>query len=406
MWNEGWSGLYGVSPGDLLRGPLVLTPLRGEALADRDVMGKQDPYVRAYLAGAEHKAKRTKTVSGGGRNPAWRPEHDPVLTLSAPEGAAEPPGEAPLLHVEVMDEDVLSDDVIGTWSCPLAPLAHAVAKATEPGEAGGAQPVLQEDGRLRLRVPLRYKGKAAGVLHALLAFTVPEAPAVAETPPADTPTEPATGVGAEGGAVAKRREEAPQGPSKRRPGKPKRPGKAKADATEDRGEAAPGDGSFARSGKLFVVVKEVRNLPSSGLMAVRAPPRRGPRRRALLLPLCASAAQIDPYVRCCLLPWRRKTGQTGVRSRAGPNPRWSAEDENHLSLPYPGFEAFLLQHAADNERSARPESESGLPVPVAQAQRLVFSELNAPCVRVEAWDKDTFSDDLLAAAEVRRAGPR
>lgn len=323
VWNEGWGGLEGVSHEELLRGPLVLTPLRGEALADRDLMGKQDPYVRAYLEGAADSAQRTKTVSNGGRSPTWRPEHDPILTLPAPT-APTASDSGPVLCVEVLDEDVLSDDVIGTWSCALGPLARAVAAASEPGDAGGAQPVLQEDGRVRLRVPLRHKGKTAGVLHALLAFTVPEARPAAESAPAAAQAEAVSEAGGEGGAAKAQQEEKPL---RKRPGKPKRPGKAQAVAPTTSGSDTPpsggkapsrGDTAFARSGTLFVVVKEARNLPRSGLMAVCSLCAAVPITPTLYS--CACAAPDRPVRPLLPSPLAPQDGSDGGPPSRGPQP--------------------------------------------------------------------------------------
>lgn len=77
---------------------------RANDLADKDTLGKQDPYV--ILECGRHKEK-SKTHKGGGAHPVWNEkfhfkvdqENEVILTI--------------------MDDDLLKDDTIGTCWIPL-----------------------------------------------------------------------------------------------------------------------------------------------------------------------------------------------------------------------------------------------------------------------------------------------
>lgn len=122
-----------------MEGVLIVTILRGVKLADRELFGKQDPYVVLSLtdsigsslcrfpwvpclhsqalyflcSGVKFGTVRTATVDRGGRNPVWTSAHNNVLTLPFNTTV----GSALSMEVVVWDEDNLkAHDHIG--ACP------------------------------------------------------------------------------------------------------------------------------------------------------------------------------------------------------------------------------------------------------------------------------------------------
>ncbi len=112
-------------------------------LRSTQTFGKQDPYVKI---GAGRVTRKTRVDENGHKTPTWN------QTLELGNLA---PGQT--LEVVVWNQNSLSDNVIGTGSCSVG--------------AGGARSV---------SVPLRHKGKSAGLIH----LVVNVAGAAAPPPPA------------------------------------------------------------------------------------------------------------------------------------------------------------------------------------------------------------------------------
>lgn len=89
-------------------GMLSITCFEGKNLKNMELVGKQDPYITFALG--ENYKKRTKTIEKGGRNPYFR-EEEILFWVDETNWASD-------LHMEVYDEDVGKDDLIGgcLWS--------------------------------------------------------------------------------------------------------------------------------------------------------------------------------------------------------------------------------------------------------------------------------------------------
>jgi len=90
-------------------GKLELKVCRGERLKDMELVGKMDPYCTLQCGGEKFK---TKVLKKAGTNPVWNQNF--IFNL---DGKTEP-----ILHVMVMDSDLISDDCIGRLDIPLADL--------------------------------------------------------------------------------------------------------------------------------------------------------------------------------------------------------------------------------------------------------------------------------------------
>ena len=87
-----------------LVGMLCVTVYEGRNLKNMELVGKQDPYVKISF-GANY-SKRTKTANKGGRNPYFR-EEELLFWVSKDNWHNE-------LGIQCFDEDVGSDDIIGS----------------------------------------------------------------------------------------------------------------------------------------------------------------------------------------------------------------------------------------------------------------------------------------------------
>ncbi|KAG2210729.1 hypothetical protein INT45_000348, partial [Circinella minor] len=129
-------------------GELVVVAIKAKELPNREVVGKQDPFVTFRLGEV---AKRTKTDYRGGQRPIW----DDQVNLPVPEGKTK-------LYMQVFDEDGPREDLISEGEIDLA-------NVLKEGE---------EDNWY----PLKYRGKRAGDIYIELTFYS------ARTPPKRQPT--------------------------------------------------------------------------------------------------------------------------------------------------------------------------------------------------------------------------
>ncbi|KAI9496936.1 C2 domain-containing protein [Zychaea mexicana] len=117
-------------------GELVVIAIKARDLPNREVVGKQDPFVTFRLG---ETAKRTKTDYRGGQHPIW----DDQVNLPVPEGKT-------TLYMQVFDEDGSREDLISEGDIDL-------------------KNVLQE-GEEDKWYPLKYRGKKAGEIYVELTF--------------------------------------------------------------------------------------------------------------------------------------------------------------------------------------------------------------------------------------------
>ncbi|CAI2375321.1 unnamed protein product [Moneuplotes crassus] len=109
---------------------LIIEPQTARLYRDTEMFSKMDPFIKFECGGQK---KKTKTHHSGGKNPTW----DDCITMDA-FGCKN-------LIITVYDEDVFSNDKIGTYSIPISTIqAHGVFKDW---------------------VKLMYKGKIAGELY-------------------------------------------------------------------------------------------------------------------------------------------------------------------------------------------------------------------------------------------------
>ncbi|EPZ32192.1 C2-domain-containing protein [Rozella allomycis CSF55] len=87
-------------------GKLGVVIMEGKGLKDKDVFGKMDPYINLRIGSQKW---RSKTVTGGGKNPTWNQS----ISLGVITGTE-------ALFVEAYDEDAGKDDFIGSGSINLA----------------------------------------------------------------------------------------------------------------------------------------------------------------------------------------------------------------------------------------------------------------------------------------------
>jgi hypothetical protein len=86
-------------------GQLEILLTEGKNLKSMDFFTKQDPYVKLFL---DSQQIRSKTHSGGGKNPVWNQK----LYLNVLPGQN-------VLRLEAWDEDAVNDDLIGEGTIPL-----------------------------------------------------------------------------------------------------------------------------------------------------------------------------------------------------------------------------------------------------------------------------------------------
>jgi Ca2+-dependent lipid-binding protein len=93
-------------PGPHLDGKLRVTVHDAKELASKD-LGKMDPFVTLAIIGEKHK---TKTHERGGKNPRW--EQSILFNLKNCDIKE-------VLHIQVFNEDLLSNDKVGRADIPL-----------------------------------------------------------------------------------------------------------------------------------------------------------------------------------------------------------------------------------------------------------------------------------------------
>lgn len=113
------AALRGKESRRVLQGALSIKVLRGVKLADREVFGKQDPYVTLTLqddAGVVFGTGKTDTVDRGGKNPVWEEgKHKNLVTLPFNTAVGVPVK----LQITAWDEDNMkSHDLIGALQFP------------------------------------------------------------------------------------------------------------------------------------------------------------------------------------------------------------------------------------------------------------------------------------------------
>merc|ERR1719230_2456589 len=123
-------------------GMLSVTLYEGRNLKNMELVGKQDPYCKFDFG--KNYTKRSKTVKKGGRNPYFR-EEELLFWVSKDNWHNE-------LGIQCFDEDVGSDDIIGSLNFPILPYM-----------------TLEEDPKQEL-MPLRHKGEDTGELMLKLQF--------------------------------------------------------------------------------------------------------------------------------------------------------------------------------------------------------------------------------------------
>ncbi|KAG2233833.1 hypothetical protein BDF21DRAFT_444713 [Thamnidium elegans] len=129
-------------------GELVIVAYKARHLPEREIVGKQDPFVVFRLG---ETTKKTKTDLRGGQHPTW----DDQVNLPVPEKKT-------LVIVQVYDEDAKRQELIS--ECELD-----ITKVLEDGEADDWY-------------PLQYKGRSAGEIYLELTFYT------AKPPPKRQPT--------------------------------------------------------------------------------------------------------------------------------------------------------------------------------------------------------------------------
>lgn len=96
-------------------GVMFVRAIRGVKLADRELFGKQDPYVMVSLmdpSGVTLATGTTGTVVKGGRNPVWTERHNNVVWLAY----ARRVGQPAYLKAVAWDEDnIKKHDLIGVF---------------------------------------------------------------------------------------------------------------------------------------------------------------------------------------------------------------------------------------------------------------------------------------------------
>eukprot|EP00184_Porphyridium_aerugineum_P008413 CAMPEP_0184691510 /NCGR_PEP_ID=MMETSP0313-20130426/347_1 /TAXON_ID=2792 /ORGANISM="Porphyridium aerugineum, Strain SAG 1380-2" /LENGTH=204 /DNA_ID=CAMNT_0027149243 /DNA_START=133 /DNA_END=744 /DNA_ORIENTATION=- len=102
-------------------GLLEVMVVEGRRLTDKDILGKQDPYVILRLSHGEF--KRTRTVNNGGKNPRFMQKLSFNVNQVASQNLR--------LYVEVYDDDVGKDDLIGRAEIPLNSLMTGTVTGSE-----------------------------------------------------------------------------------------------------------------------------------------------------------------------------------------------------------------------------------------------------------------------------------
>ena len=145
--------------------------LRGEKLANRDIGGKQDPYVVLSLKGhtnAKDKP-RTAVIKKGGTDVVFTDEFNPTHELAYDNVAA---GSRVVLVVEAMDADFgMRDDVIGVGEVDVSGLVGAAGGVSVEERCALVDDKRRDCGTIVLRVEALQAQQAAGVVGSVLAAT-------------------------------------------------------------------------------------------------------------------------------------------------------------------------------------------------------------------------------------------
>ena len=112
-------------------GQVIFRPIRAELLKDKELFGKQDPYVKIKTNSGEFK---THTCNNGGKRPYWNDSFNFNLTGDTN------------IHLSVWDKDTFSkDDFLGETNINL------LGKLIQGNNSNSYN--------------LTYKGKAAGIIY-------------------------------------------------------------------------------------------------------------------------------------------------------------------------------------------------------------------------------------------------
>eukprot|EP00826_Nyctotherus_ovalis_P011546 TRINITY_DN12_c0_g1_i13.p2 TRINITY_DN12_c0_g1~~TRINITY_DN12_c0_g1_i13.p2 ORF type:complete len:152 (+),score=20.81 TRINITY_DN12_c0_g1_i13:2-457(+) len=118
-------------------GKLVVRPTHAKLTRDTEFFGKMDPYVKVQLG---ERIFRTRIHQEAGKTPSWTDAFQFARKNEV------------VLHVQVCDEDLITDDLVGT------------------GKLSIAEYCTPEEERKKVTVPIYYKGKPAGELFMEIEF--------------------------------------------------------------------------------------------------------------------------------------------------------------------------------------------------------------------------------------------